>query len=78
MNLSNMKAEFMREELPYGVRTFSNGTIELFNRKYETLARRGPEPEGHPTSEVWYYTDANPPWEDRQTKLRCEQILRGW
>lgn len=78
MNISNTKDEFLRTELPYGVRTYANGTIELFNRKYETLLRRGPEREGRLTSEVWYYTDANPPWKDSQTKLSCERILRRW
>lgn len=41
------RIEFLRSELPYGVRVFQDGTAELFNRRYETLA---------------YRRDASPQW----------------
>lgn len=34
------KREWLRQELPYGIRSFADGTSELFNRKYEAISDR--------------------------------------
>lgn len=72
------RQDFMRSELPYGVRKYANGAMELFNRKYEVIARKGPEPEGRQTFQGYYYNDSNPPWRSEESRLKCESVWRWW
>ncbi|MFB5192777.1 hypothetical protein [Alicyclobacillus fastidiosus] len=75
---SRVGIELMRSESPYGERVFADGSAELFNRRYETIARRGERTSDEVVSEKWFYTDANPPWRNPDAKRRCEEILRTW
>lgn len=68
----------MREELPYGMYRYENGSKQLFNRRYEPIRQKGPEPEGEPVDQVFYFADHNPPWRNLKTKAYCESVLRRW
>jgi hypothetical protein len=69
--------QLMREELPYGMSWYENGAKVLFNRKYEVVRSKGPEPVGA-RKQAYYYDDSNPPWRNPKTKARCEAVLREW
>lgn len=72
------KEYLLRKDMPYGVRWYANGAVELFNRDYEVVLRKGPEPEGEPVDQSFYFTDRDPPWRNRKTRIRCEAVLREW
>jgi len=80
--------EPMRSRLPYGKWTCSSGREVLFNRNYEpiwsrtnskakTISADRAEWVEH-DSEEHFYKDGNPPWRDKETLRRCEQILKSW
>ena len=65
----------MRIDLPYGKRVLPDFTEELFNRDYETIAKRLSV---KAVVQEFYYSDAEAPWNNQQTKRRCELILKEW
>ncbi|PYI57039.1 hypothetical protein DLM86_00900 [Paenibacillus flagellatus] len=73
-----LSKSIMMEELPYGRRVFDDGTEELFNRRYETIRRRGPGKSTVQVLQKFFYTDQNPPWEDDHVKSQCETALNIW
>lgn len=68
----------MRTDLPYGRREYRDGTVELFNRSYETITRQGSEQTEQPTEIEYYFNDSNPPWRDKQSLAWCNRVLREW
>lgn len=70
-----MRKNLIKAELPYGQRYLSNGRVELFNRQYETIASKQGAHDQTPRTE-YFYTDAYPPWVNKNTKERCLKILR--
>lgn len=76
--MSRFTEQLMREDLPYGVRVFSDGTQELFNRHYETIKSRGSEQSKEVVDQIFFYSDSNPPWRSEITRRRCELILSQW
>jgi hypothetical protein len=81
----------MREKLPYGIWTCTDGREILFNRKYRPLWERYP---GKPaiaadpdewiswSTQEWFFNDGNLPWNKhdagRRSLARCQAILREW
>lgn len=70
--------DLMTSDLPYGKRTFSDGTEELFNRRYETIKRRGPGMSTEQVSQEFFYDDKNTPWNSDHVMRQCEAILQIW
>ncbi|MEB1809044.1 MAG: hypothetical protein LPK26_17450 [Bacillaceae bacterium] len=84
--MSKNKETKYKSVLPYGKYIFADGSQVLFNRKYEILTpykvkdlelsklkSRIPE-----AKEVWFYTDANPPWIDKETLEKCKSLLKAF
>lgn len=67
--------EFLKSDLPYGLRISCDGTAELFNRRYETIVKKQSKPRQEPNT-MFFYNDKNPPWVNEETRLRCEAELR--
>lgn len=68
-------------ELPYGMRVFENGRVELFNRKYEVIRTSNPfeeERQGVRFYEIWFYNDANSPEISDQTGSFIRELLYRW
>ncbi len=76
------KIENTKKNLPYGKVILKNGCQILFNRHYRfipsdrhfeftysELVMRG-------AKTVWFYTDGNPPWVDKEIANKCQNILR--
>lgn len=77
----------IRYRLPYGMWTCADGREVLFNREYRSLWQRYP---GRPCREAdpdeWvpeiretkFYVEGKAPWQCREARARCEEILRTW
>jgi hypothetical protein len=78
----------MRYRLPYGRWTCSDGREVLFNREYRAIWERYPGPAVARRADIeewveyseqhWFFGDHNPPWRNRETERRCEEILRAF
>ena len=73
--------------LPYGWWTMHDGSHVLFDRSYSPLWARSPD--GVVTAcdrtqwtewvrMEWFYDYATPPWRNKETRARCEEVLRRW
>jgi hypothetical protein len=76
-----------RARLPYGKGTCADGREVLFDRDYVPIWQRMPRQLAEPADpyewvpwvkQDWFFNDGNPPWHNRKTKARCEQVLREW
>lgn len=68
-------------ELPYGMRVFENGRIEIFNRRYERIRVKNPfikEKKGVQFYEVWFYDDATCPKKSPKTEMFLREFLVRW
>jgi len=87
--VTKQKNEIMRRALPYGKYIFTNGSQILFNRYYETLLQtdvENPELKNDrgervynekivKAKKIWFYTDKNPPWRDKEALRKCQSVL---
>lgn len=84
MRLSEKRTQYLREEMPYGAWTMSDGNLVLFNRSYQPIwyIRSGETPipmnrEDRMTWElqIYFYRDDNSPWKNRHTLKICLDFL---
>jgi hypothetical protein len=75
----------MRQILPSGKYVQSGGTEVFSDRRYQPIQRKcgitvepvKPDEKITFVRQEWFFTDANPPWRNRQTLAKCRDILRG-
>ncbi|MCJ7839962.1 hypothetical protein MUB24_03345 [Lederbergia sp. NSJ-179] len=68
-------------DLPYGIRVFENGRVELFNRNYEIIRTVNPfekEKIGVSFYEVWFYDDSTSPIKNQQSDTFVRELLERW
>lgn len=68
-------------DLPYGMRVFENGRLELFNRKYEVIRVSNPflkVREEVQFYEVWFYDDSMDPKKSQSTEVFIKELLTRW
>lgn len=78
--------KFLRQRMPYGKWTCSDGREILFNRDYEPIWQRHLNQAAEPADQhEWvlfereeerFYSD--PPWRSAEAERRCNQILGAW
>jgi hypothetical protein len=78
----------MRYRLPYGKWICADGREVLFNREYRAIWQRYPGDAIARRADIeewvkyreqqWFFGDHNPPWRNRETERRCEEILRAF
>lgn len=65
----------MADNLPYGRYVLADGSTVLFNRNYKPIHDR--ERWVPWVRQEWFYYDGNPPWANKETLIRCLEILGG-
>jgi hypothetical protein len=84
------QTEILRRALPYGLWIEPGGGVVAFNRRYRPIVRIGSTAEDGALTRLtgderitfrqqfWFYKDDNPPWRDKDTRRRCEQVLHSF